>query len=171
MIGLHITLSQLRRSGFVLRFPHIIRLGHPLDFVPGPLFYLYIRVLTDRRQLRRPDVLHFVPAIACAVYLLPYYFHTGAYKLADRNSPAYANWYYLRTGLAIAIGGCYVVSGLRLALKNRDANPQLRFVSIGFGATLAVAVGRYVIDFLFPAFTPLTNWVLPIGGAIFRYGM
>ena len=105
------------------------------------------------------------------MYLLPYYFHSAAYKLADRNSPAYAHWYYLRTGLAIAIGGCYVVAGLRLAMKNRNAEPQLRFVSIAFGAALAVAAGRYVIDFLFPAFTPLTNWVLPIVGAGFLYGM
>src|SRR5215510_1818587 len=171
MIGLHITLSQLRRSGFVLRFPHIIRLQHPLDFVPGPLFYLYIRALTDRRQLRRRDILHFVPALACAIYLLPYYFHSGAYKLADLNSPAYGNWYYLRAGLAIVIGGCYVAAGLRLALKNPNADSQLRFVSIAFGAVLAVATGRYVIDSLFPAFTRLTNWFLPIIGAGILYGM
>jgi AraC-like DNA-binding protein len=170
-IGLEIALSQLSRGSYVLRFPHVIRLSHPLDFVPGPLLYLYLRTLTDRRQLRRRDVLHFVPAIACAVYLLPYYFHSAAYKLADHNSPAYANWYYLRTGLAIAIAGCYVVAGLRLALKNRNADSQLRFVSIAFGGALAVAAGRYVFDFLFPAYTPLTNWVLPIVGAGVLYGM
>jgi AraC-like DNA-binding protein len=170
-IGLEITISQLSRGTYVLLFPHVIRLSHPLDFVLGPLLYLYVRVLTDRRQVRRRDVLHFVPAIACAVYLLPYYFQSAAYKLADHNSPAYANWYYVRTGLAIVIGGCYVVAGLRLALKNRNADPQLRFVSIAFGATLVVAVGRYVIDFLFPAFTPQTNWVLPIVGAGVLYGM
>jgi AraC-like DNA-binding protein len=170
-IGIHIALSQLVRSGFVLRFPHIIRSNHPLDFVHGSLFYLYIRTLTDRRQLRRRDLLHFVPAVACAVYLLPYYFHSGAYKLTDLKSPAYASWYYLRSGLAIGIGGCYVVAGLRLALKNRNADSQLRFVSIAFGAVLAVAAGRYVFDFLFPAFTPLTNWFLPIIGAGILYGM
>src|SRR5262249_10135506 len=66
-----------------------------------------------------------VPSTCCRTT-----FTAPAYKLADRNSPAYANWYYVRTGLAIVIGGCYVVAGLRLALKNRNADPQLRFVSI-----------------------------------------
>jgi len=36
---------------------------------------------------------------------------------------------------------------------------------------LAVAAGRYVIDVLFPAFTGLTNWILPIMGAGILYGM
>src|SRR5262249_10135505 len=109
-IGLEIMISQLSRGTYVLRFPHVIRLSHPLDFVPGPLLYLYVRVLTDRRQLRRREVLHFVPAIACAVYLLPYYFHSAGLQTCrpqlagvrelvlrpDRSSDC--DWWMLRRG-------------------------------------------------------------------------
>ena len=170
-IGTQITISQLTRSEYVSSFPHLMRVHHPLDFALGALLYLYVRVSVERRPLQRRDLVHFIPVAVCAAYLLPYYLQPGAYKLADLNSAAFTTWYYVRAALAIVIGGCYVLAAVRLALKNREGDPQLQFLSFAFVGVLAVALGRYVLDFLLPAYMPLTNWFLPVLGVAILYVM
>ena len=170
-IGIQITISQFLRSEDIRRYPHLIRVHHPLDFAYGVLLYLYVRVLVNRQPLQRRDLVHFIPVAVCAAYLLPYYVQPAAYKLADLNSAAFVRWYYVRSALAIIIGGCYVVAALRLALRNRAANPQVRFLCFAFLGVLAVALCRYFIDLSFPRYMPLTGWFLPILGAAILYGL
>src|SRR4051812_40598626 len=51
---------------YYLRFPHLLRVNHPFDFVIAQLFYLYVRSLTEENPgLRRRDWLHFIPAALC----------------------------------------------------------------------------------------------------------
>src|SRR5262245_39710124 len=82
-IGTLIGVTTVVRSPFVAVVPHLIRVNHPIDFLPGPLLFLYVRAVIgwgrDRRlpaggddRWRRGDALHFLPAVACALYLLPY---------------------------------------------------------------------------------------------------
>src|SRR5215210_3092390 len=53
---------------YYLRFPHLLRVNHPFDFGVAQLFYLYVRSLTVQRpELRRRDLLHFVPAALCVL--------------------------------------------------------------------------------------------------------
>src|SRR5262245_10712070 len=94
-IGIMIGFTLVARS-LTVRVPHLIRVNHPLDFLPGPLFYLYVRTLTERSRLRRRDLLHALPAAACLVYLLPYYARSAESKLSDLQTSAYADWYFLR---------------------------------------------------------------------------
>jgi AraC-like DNA-binding protein len=170
-IGAQITISQLTRSEYIASFPHLIRVQHPLDFAPGVLLYLYVRVSVERRRLQRRDLVHFIPAAVCAAYLLPYYVQPGAFKLADLDSAAFTTWYYVRSALAIVIGGCYVIAAVTLALKNRAGDPQLQFLSFAFLGVLAVALCRFVLDLLLPSYMPLTGWFLPVMGAAILYVM
>ena len=42
-IGTMISLRTLVQSPFVVVVPHLIRVNGPLDFLPGPLLFLYVR--------------------------------------------------------------------------------------------------------------------------------
>lgn len=77
-----ITWNVLFTTHYILLFPHLLRLTNPLDFVAGPLLYLYIRTLTSRAPAAgKRGLLHFIPFGLCVLYLLPYYFQSGEYKL------------------------------------------------------------------------------------------
>jgi AraC-like DNA-binding protein len=102
---------------------------------------------------------------------LPYYLQPGAAKLADLHSAAFTSWYYVRSALAIGIGGCYVLVAVRLALKNRAGDAQLQFLSFAFLTVLVVALCRYVLDLLLPAYMPVTGRFLPVLGAATLYVM
>jgi AraC-like DNA-binding protein len=188
-MGTLIGVTRLVKSPHVDLVPHLIRVNHPIDFLPGPLLYLYVRaVIAGRdRELgagrydlwRRADALHFLPAVACALYLLPYYAQTGAHKLADLGSPGYTSWYLVRSGLAIAIGCVYIGLAVRhvvrflrdeshsLEHEHSSVARQLRFLCAGFLAVVVVAAGRFVLDASLPAYMPVTtNWLPAVGTAI-----
>jgi len=193
-IGTMIGVRTLVHSPYVVVVPHLIRVNGPLDFLPGPLLLLYVRAVIgwgrDRElragkhdRWRRADGLHFLPAVACALYLLPYYAQSGAHKLADLGSPGYASWYLVRSGLAVAIGCVYIGLSVKhvvrfLRDKPRPQEPkysslarQLRFLCAGFLGVAVVAATRYVLDASLPAYMPVTGVWLPAVGTAILCGM
>ena len=193
-MGMMIGLRTLVQPPYVVAAPHLIRVNGPLDFLPGPLLFLYVRAVigwgrdrglqTCRDDLwRRADWLHFLPAVACALYLLPYFAQGGAHKLADLGSADYTRWYLVRSGLAIAIGCVYIGLSVRHVVRFlRDEPPsqepqysslarQLRFLSAGFLGVAVVAAARYVLDASLPAYMPVTGEWLPVVGTTILCGM
>jgi AraC-like DNA-binding protein len=182
-IGAMIGLRLVVVSPIVVRLPHLVRVNHPFDFLPAPLFYLYVRLLTTGRGLSRRDLLHAVPAAACALFLAPHYARTGTEKLADLDSAAYQNWYFQRTALAIVIAAPYVLLAVVHSaryLKRRRGGVghartavavQLQYLSCGFAAILAIAATRYFVDSTFPQFMSITSGFLPFAGATMLCGM
>jgi AraC-like DNA-binding protein len=193
-MGTLIGVTTLVKSPYVVAVPHLIRVNHPLDFLPAPLFFLYVRAAIAwgrDRELRsggydlwrRADGLHFLPAVACALYLLPYYAQSGAHKLADLGSSGYTSWYLVRSGLAIAIGCVYVgvavtqvVRFLRdephpLERERSSAARQVRFLCAAFLGVVVVAATRYVLDASHPAYMPVTTQWLPTVGTAILCGM
>src|SRR4051794_4858051 len=88
-------------------YPHLSRINHPFDFLGGPLLYLYVRALTERRFVfTRKTLLHFVPAVLAVLYLTPFYVQSSEYKHSQLPTK---NWYYLRSGLIITQVLVYLV--------------------------------------------------------------
>src|SRR5262245_395032 len=181
-IGAMIGLRLVVVSPIVVRLPHLVRVNHPFDFLPAPLFYLYVRLLTTGRGVSRRDLLHAVPAAACALFLAPHYARTSTEKLADLQSAAYQDWYFQRTALAIVIATPYVLLAVlhsarslkrrRGAVHARTAIAvQLQYLSCGFAAILTIAATRYVVDSTFPQFMSITSGLLPFAGATMLCGM
>src|SRR5262245_66119186 len=83
-IGIMIGFTLVARS-LTVRVPHLLRINHPLDFLPAPLFYVYVRTLTERSRMRRLDLLHALPAAGCLLYLLPSYARRAVSKLSGRQ--------------------------------------------------------------------------------------
>src|SRR4029079_16663588 len=80
-------------------YSHLSRINHPFDFLGGPLLYLYVRALTDRRfAFTRRTLLHFVPAVLVVLYLTPFYLQSAESKHSQLPT---RNWYYVRSALVI----------------------------------------------------------------------
>lgn len=173
--------SVLITTHYIDLFPHLSRVNHPFDFLVGPLFYLYIRTLITRRNLWKRDLLHFVPFILCVLYLIPYYFQSSEYKLNNLGSAQYAQWYYVRSALALLLAILYlayaVVTLAKFSRKPKEESSpaerailsQARFLVISILVLLAVAILRYLFDLRFPAYTGYTNLILPLAATAFVY--
>lgn len=64
-------------------YPHLMGITYVFPFLYGPLFYLYVLLLTSEKQ--KPDardLLHFLPAFAVLVWTSWVYFLSGPEKLA-----------------------------------------------------------------------------------------
>jgi AraC-like DNA-binding protein len=178
-----ISWSTLIFLGFGHAFPHFFRVQQPLDYVGLPLLYLYVRTLTSEKQLTRKDVLHFVPAVLCALYLVPFYLQSAANKLKIRDSVAETQWYYVRTSTVILLALVYLtLSGIlvvRYLRKHQDRKTpmeravffQLKFLVVSFMALWLIAFFRYLIDLRYPAYMRLTNLILPFGATLIIYSM
>lgn len=174
--------AVLQTTNYVFVFPHLSRVHHPFVFIAGPLLFLYISALTSARQsLKKKDFLHFVPFALCALYLLPYYFQSGAVKLDYLISEYYQDslggWYYARSAFFIIQFLAYliliVLSLVKYSRTAREDSPyekhvlfQVRFF---VGASLILwtgAVLRYAFDQ-----SASTNLLVPFGASLLVYAM
>jgi AraC-like DNA-binding protein len=164
----------------IFDFPHLSRLHHPFLFLTPPLLYLYIRELTARREsFNRKDLLHFLPFLFCALYLAPYFLRGSEYKIANLASADYAQWYFIRSWLAIAQGAIYLYFILgRLADFSRNlgasrspgAKAILLQARVLVGLLLLVFFGG-LIRLLLQDREAETNLLLPLCGSIMVYAV
>ncbi len=69
-------------SGYIQVAPFFVGLTEPLNFVVSPLLYLYARSLTEPAFRWRPRyLLLLLPAAAHALYLVPFFAQSNAWKL------------------------------------------------------------------------------------------
>lgn len=177
-VAVILTWNVLLHTGYLLRLPHLAQLHVPLQFLIGPLFYLYLRALLKKDgTLGRRDLLHFVPAAVCAAYLLPFYLQSGVYKAEYVRAAieSYPFEWRVRTALVLAQGGGYMLLCLTLpALLPRrvgDAthapvNRADLFWARAWAAALVViwVVGalRFVLDY-----SVQSNLVVPLLFSVF----
>lgn len=63
-------------------FPHLIATSYPFLFLMGPLYFFYIKKLTDAQfSVGRGTWWHFIPAITCLLLLMPFYLSSGNAKI------------------------------------------------------------------------------------------
>lgn len=113
-------------DGLVILYGHFI----PVLFLTGPMLYLYIRgILTDRSQLHKLDILHFLPAFISLISILPYYFEQLSYKIEIVNKVFYnpnahktlnISWLYpssLNILLRAILQAIYILASICLLVK------------------------------------------------------
>jgi AraC-like DNA-binding protein len=76
-------ISGLLVNHGILVFPHLFRVGAPLQYLSPPCAYLYVRaVLFREEKLTKYDWLFFLPFVLHMLELTPFYFQSEAKKLA-----------------------------------------------------------------------------------------
>jgi len=113
-ISIVVSGAVLLTSNYVFVFPHLSRIHQPFVFLAGPLLFLYIRELTSREpRFEKKDFLHFIPFVACLIYLLPYYLQSRTAKLRvlslEYIQGGFGQWYYIRSALFITQALVYLI--------------------------------------------------------------
>jgi len=88
LIALSIAATVLRESDYILQVPHLIAVTFPLNFVIPPMFYLYIRSLTNKQIVYKTELFHFLPALLVILWMLPFYFSSATTKLNEVQNRA-----------------------------------------------------------------------------------
>ncbi len=115
---------------FDLVHPHLTRISWVLPLLLGPAFYLYVRKLTLKNPRHDPkDALHFIPAAAYGLYLLPYFLLTAAGKRAVMTAPGYGGEAYYWDELKVLQGLCYLVASF-IVLRTHQRTIRQAFSDI-----------------------------------------
>ena len=73
----------LETTNLYYYLPHLIGFSIPMLFLYGPFLFFYIRALTTPDfRLRARSFLHFIPALACLLFLSPFYLQSAEDKIA-----------------------------------------------------------------------------------------
>lgn len=94
VISLFVNLSVA--NGLISKLPHLYRIASPLQFLFGPLCYLFCRTtLRPYQKFHNKDLLHFIPFLVSAIGLIHIFMLSGAEKLEIiYNKSAYTSpWY------------------------------------------------------------------------------
>ncbi|HEX8710056.1 MAG TPA: helix-turn-helix domain-containing protein [Pyrinomonadaceae bacterium] len=182
-IALTLAGAVTRTMHYDFAFPHLSRIHDPFPFLAVPLLFLYIKTLISRKSVfSKKELLHFIPFILCAGYLIPYYLQSREaklqYMISEYYYPSPGRWYYVRSALLILVAGFYLVlivlNILRFAREGKGQNSpagrailfQIRFFVIGFLILFVGGVLRYLLDD-----TAKTNLLVPLGASIFIYAI
>jgi AraC-like DNA-binding protein len=180
-ISIAVSGAVLLTSNYVFAFPHLSRLHQPFVFLAAPLLFLYIRELAAReRKFKRKDFLHFIPFVACLIYLLPYFLQTRTQKiqvlLSEFLQESFGPWYYIRSAMLIAQVLVYLILIVLIIIqysrraKERDSARdravlfEVRFFVVATAVLWVAVVFRYAIPT-----TP--NLLVPLGASLLIYAM
>ncbi len=180
-ISIAVSGAVLLTTNYVFAWPHLSRLHQPFVFLAAPLLFLYIRELTAREpRFERKDFLHFIPFVACLVYLLPYYLQSASQKIeilvAEYVQQSFGAWYYIRSALLITQVLVYLILVVLIIIQySRNARArdsasdravlfEIRFFVIAAAVLWIAVVLRYAI-------ATMPNLLVPLGASLLIYAM
>jgi AraC-like DNA-binding protein len=180
-ISIVVSGAVLLTSNYIFLFPHLSRIHQPFVFLAGPLLFLYIRELTSvEKRFEKKDFLHFIPFVACLIYLLPYYFQSRTQKInalsLEYIQPSFGQWYYVRSALFITQTLVYLVLIVLIIIKysqkakernstqDRVVLFEVRFFVIATTVLWFAVVLRYAVE-------TIPNLLVPLGASLLVYAM
>lgn len=122
VIGVHLLLFYLFISGKIYSYPWVLGLHFPLPLLHGPFLYLYASALTGRLNLsNKKYLLHFIPALLCWAYLMPFYFLPAEEKISvfKNKGAGYEVFMAVNTAAIIISGIAYCVLTMLLHRQHR----------------------------------------------------
>jgi len=80
---IYLASSVYYATGLIRVYPHFFGMSYHMPWIFGPLVYLYAVAASDRSwRFERRHLLHFLPAAISVTIAAPYYFMSGADKIA-----------------------------------------------------------------------------------------
>jgi AraC-like DNA-binding protein len=179
--------ATMAQDRFIILYPHLLKIQDPFYVLGAPLLYLYVRTLIKGKAgLGRKDILHFLPFALCLVYLLPFYFQSGAAKLFSVASyfDYWARWAYLRSTTLIVQSIIYLsliawmLAGYSRKLKTKTSPReesvlfQVRFLLATITAVWILGSLKFVLTTIFPTYdTETVDLLIPASLSVFVYAM
>ena len=80
---IYLASSVYYATGLIRVYPHFFGMSYQMPWIFGPLVYLYAVAASDRSwRFKRRHLLHFLPVAISVAVAAPYYFMSGADKIA-----------------------------------------------------------------------------------------
>ncbi|MCH8486896.1 MAG: helix-turn-helix transcriptional regulator [Candidatus Cyclonatronum sp.] len=156
LFGLHLFSYYLHYLGYWEVYPHLSGLHHPFPLLHGPFLYLYVRFsLQSDQHFSRQNYLHFIPALLCYLYMIPFlFFYSAEEKLLVNQGMTddYATFITLSVFAFILSAVSYAVASFRLVKQYDELAGQnfanleqidliwLRNFILGMGCTFSFAI-------------------------------
>ncbi|HZI28484.1 MAG TPA: helix-turn-helix domain-containing protein [Gemmatimonadaceae bacterium] len=141
-------------TGLFRAFPHFFGISYQMPWVYGPLVYLYAVAASDRSwRFERKALIHFLPVAINVLAMLPYYFMSGADKVAflDRwiagATPvqfAILDPFKYVSGIAYSVATVLYLRRHRLRVQHSYSNTQRVNLRWLLGLTIA-AFGIWIL--------------------------
>ena len=111
-------------QGLDERWPHFIGVTYPLPFLFAPLLLLYAKTVSEGgHRFDKAYLLHFIPVVLVALYMVPFFLQSGVDKLALLQRPAGHPWMADLTfinHIKFVYSFVYLALIVRLLLRHRD---------------------------------------------------
>lgn len=93
LISFHLVNTFLLNTDYYKHIPQLLIVGRPYVFLFGPIFYLYVKILTDEGfEYKLANLYHVIPFFFQVLYLIPFFHLSSAEKIIHfekwSNSPA-----------------------------------------------------------------------------------
>ncbi len=179
--------ATMASDRFIPLYPHLLKIQDPFYILGAPLLFLYVRTLIKGSAgSGRKDLFHFFPFALCLLYLLPFYFQSGAAKLVSVGShfDYWARWSTIRSTTLIVqfviylslIGWMLVAYSRKLKHQASPAEKsvlfQVRFMLATLTVVWVIGVLKFVLTMIFPAYdTQTVDLLIPASLSVFVYAM
>lgn len=169
--GLSIVSYIIYWTGFSRSFPYFNYYPQLMAYISGPLFYLYVRNILQDRQVKKRDILHFIPSIIAFMAILPLllnvYFPALNVHLSYEINPIILH----PIGKA-AILTAYGFLSYRLMIKSgkekRNVTHWLQVLLVAFAGYIISFISYYIlVNFEF--FNPNWDYMISFTQGIFIF--
>jgi AraC-like DNA-binding protein len=121
LFGILMILFSVSISGFEMirlnlfeKLPFLIGTTYTVVFLFGPLYFFYVKSLTDKNfRLRKRKLLHFLPFVLFLLYKLPFYIKSPEEKISYINQ----SFYQLESTIIMSIMSIHIFVYLYLVHK------------------------------------------------------
>lgn len=128
IFGFHLFSYYLYYMGYWDRYPHLVGIHLPVPLLHGPMLYLYVLFsLRSDQRFTWENYLHFLPAVGCYLYMMPYFFTYSAERKALLNAGLiddYSTFIIVALFSFFISGIGYSVASYRLLNRYRDLTDQ-----------------------------------------------
>jgi AraC-like DNA-binding protein len=124
LMGVHLLLFYLSFSGVSYQYPFLLGLIIPLPLLQGPFLFLYTASLTNQLTAgKKRWLLHFIPAVACWLYLIRFYILPADQKvyIFQNHGKGFEGFVFVNLVAIILSGFSYVIWSLILLGRHRKA--------------------------------------------------
>ncbi|MEM7551508.1 MAG: helix-turn-helix domain-containing protein [Bacteroidota bacterium] len=155
--GITLVERLLAETGMMVRFPHILGVSYPINFIKPPILYFLARSISEAEfSFRKKQLFHTIPFLLMLVMNIPFYGLSGEEKVEQVSAfityiPAYNSfnfWFFL--SFFIYIGsylflGIGVLANYKKHIKNnRLVNRYLNVIYLYCGV-LAIMLLHFIL--------------------------